>query len=323
MWIVPGYVVPINHVAKGWQRAGTSLSQYVKPQFYTDIANTANTTWRWGAKEVLMDYTVQGVADTWQTSMAKAKSRTQKRVFGWWLAYPWASFESSILTVLRVATGLPIGVAVTASAYTLVPTVGMVSPVIVSVATATIEGTAYPVVAASWNTLIAPPLALFGQQPAPERADGFWMRQVDDPRLEQFVQLFSQWQLGLAVDKPSLVTDYDAQIDALRQQLSALEVLKQQQQQAAREHYFAALLTQVKAQRPLLLAALENQGLSLAMLSRNQQQLKIRLAPALRWSDEELNQVLAVLIETEPMLERASDDKTDPLQRSLDLIKQH
>ena len=55
-----------------------------------------------------------------------------------------------------------------------------VSPAGKSVGYAAIRGTALPGVAASWNTVIAPPLGLTGQQPAAERAAGFWGKRLKE-----------------------------------------------------------------------------------------------------------------------------------------------
>ena len=211
VWIVTGYVQPIHHVQQGWQKAGKTLTDYTKPSFYHDIGDDAQDTWHYGTKSILKNYALNGTKKAWQQDMQTAKKRTQQRVFGWWLAYPWGVFEASVESALRFGSGIPIGLGVTAAAYTVVPTFGLVWPSIKSVGYATIEGTTYPVIAASWNTLIAPPLALLGQQPAPERADGFWMKQVDDPSLDAFVEVFKQWQQNIAgkPGKNEIIQQYD------------------------------------------------------------------------------------------------------------------
>lgn len=324
VWIVTGYVQPIRHIKQGWQQAGESLESYGKASFYQDIADASHDTWRYGTKSVLKNYTFKGTQKAWQQDMQTAKKRTEQRVFGWWLAYPWGVFEASVESIWRLGTGLPIGLGVAASAYTLVPTGGMLWPTAKSVGYATIEGTAYPVVAASWNTIIAPPLALLGQQPAPERADGFWMKQVDDPNLETFVEVFKQWQQGIEgkPEKSELIQQYEQQIAQLQTQINHLQHLKQQAEKQNQEAYTTELLLQAQQQKPQLEAQLAAKNLSLSILARNRQALQAKLSNSL-WSYQQLQQVLDSLSQSSQSLERTTDDKTDPLQRSLDLIKDH
>ena len=196
IWIVPGYVVPLNHVEKGWLNAGEALQHYGEAKFYRDIKKYSNETWRYGHKTILNKYTFTGTKNAWQSDLATASQRTQKRVFGWWLAYPWGVFEATTESVLRLATGIPVGVAVSASAYTVVPAITMAWPVVESAGFASIQGVAYPLVASAWNTVVAPPLALLGQQPAPQRADGFWMKQVDDPNLQALAEVVIKWHVN-------------------------------------------------------------------------------------------------------------------------------
>lgn len=289
----------------------------------------SNNTWHYGHKTILNKYTFTGTKNAWQSDMATASQRTQKRVFGWWLAYPWGVFEASVESVLRVATGLPVGVAVAASAYTVVPVITFVWPSVESVGYATIEGTAYPVVAASWNTVIAPPLALLGQQPAPQRADGFWMKQVDDPNLQDLADVVIKWQRQLLIDIPpqeTLITkDKKAQIQQLYQEIRLLEQQVQRDEKTQQSQQTNQLLLNAQQQKPQLEAELQSKGLSLAMMARNRQAIKAKLSN-LNLSFEDLDKLLDVLIADgvpQNLPERSWNDKTDPLQRSLDILQQH
>lgn len=322
IWLVPGYVVPSKQVNKGWRNASEALQHYGEATFYRDIKKYSNETWRYGYKTILNKYTVTGTQKAWQNDMATARQRTEKRVFAWWLAYPWGVFEATTESVFRLATGIPVGIAVSASAYTAVPTLTLTWPVVESVGFATIQGTAYPVVASTWNTVIAPPLALLGQQPAPERADGFWMKQVDDPNLETFVKVFKQWQKNIG-EKPKeseQIQQYEQQIAQLHEQINHLQQLKQQAEKQNQEAYTTELLLQAQQQKAQLAAELAAKNLSLSILARNRQALQTKLLDS-TWSYSQLQQVLDSLLENDSQLERTTDDKTDPLQRSLDLIK--
>jgi hypothetical protein len=327
IWIVPGYVVPLNHVEKGWRNAGEALQHYGEAKFYNDIKKYSNETWRYGHKDILKEFTLTGTKKAWQTDMATASQRTQKRVFGWWLAYPWGIFEATTESVLRLATGVPVGVAVAASAYTVVPAITMAWPVVESAGFASIQGTAYPLVASAWNTVVAPPLALLGQQPAPQRADGFWMKQVDDPNLQALADVVIKWQRQLALNNPHNETvatkDKKAQIQQLYQQIRLLEQQVQQDEQQQQSQQISQLLLNAKQQKPQLEAELQSKGLSLAILARNRQAIKVKMS-VLNLSFEDLDKLLDVLIADgvpKNLPERSSNDKIDPLQRSLDILQ--
>lgn len=322
VWIVTGYVQPVKHIKQGWQKAGESLKDYGRPMLYSNIDKYSNNTWRYGTQDILQQYTFEDSSKAWKKSMATAQKRTQQRVFGWWLAYPWGVFEAGVESMLRVATGLPVGVAVAASAYTVVPVATFAWPSLESVGYATIEGAAYPVVAASWNTIIAPPLALLGQQPAPERADGFWMKQVDDPNLQVVAQTIKDWYKQLAAQQATTMTASvkQQQVEALREQLRQLEQQLQAEEKHHKQQQIAQLLQQMTAQRPQLNKQLADKGLSLEILARNRQAIKVKLSD-IGVSYEDLDKMLDVLgASSQFEQERNTDDKTDPLQRSLDIM---
>ena len=329
IWIVPGYVEPLKHVQKGWRNAGEALQRYGDTKFYDDIKKHSHNTWRYGHQDILQQYTVKGTKKAWQSDMATASQRTQKRVFGWWLAYPWGVFEATTESFFRLATGIPVGVAVAASAYTLVPAISMTWPVAESAGYATIQGAAYPLAASAWNTVIAPPLALLGQQPAPERADGFWMKQVDDPNLQDLADVVLKWQRQLVLnntpDETLATKDKKAQIQQLYQQIKELELQVRHEEQQQQSQHINQLLLNAQQQKPQLEAELQSNGLSLEMLARNRQTIKVKLS-VLNLSFEDLDKLLDVLIADgipQNLPERPSNDKTDPLQRSLDILQRN
>lgn len=325
IWIVTGYAVPLRHVKQGWNNAGQSLADYGKPSLYDDIKKYSDNTWRYATKDVLKKYTIKGVSKAWQNDIATAQQRTQQRVFGWWLAYPWGVFEATIESAVRIATGVPTGLVLSAAAYTVTPALTFAWPSVESIGYATIEGTAYPLAASAWNTVIAPPLALLGQQPAPERADGFWMKQVDDPNLQVVADVVRDWQRQLLIKSPLpealAIKDKKEQIQQLHQQIKRLEQQLKQDEQEQQSQQIKELLLNAQQQKPQLEVELQSKGLSLDVVVRNRQALKVMLSD-LGLSYENLDKLLDVLTASAPNTpERQTDDKTDPLQRSLDIMQ--
>ena len=133
----------------------------------------------------------------------------------------------------------------------------------------------------------------------------------------------------LALNNPNNETvatkDKKAQIHQLYQQIRLLEQQVQQDEQQQQSQQISQLLLNAKQQKSQLEAELQSKGLSLAMLARNRQAIKVKMS-VLNLSFEDLDKLLDVLITDgvpQDLPERPSNDKTDPLQRSLDILQQH
>ncbi|MBP8853308.1 MAG: hypothetical protein KBG81_09810, partial [Moraxellaceae bacterium] len=206
-----------------------------------------------------------------------------------------------------------------------------VSPAVKSVGYAAIPGTALPVVAASWNTVIAPPLALTGQQPAPERADGFWMKRLKDPTEDDLRGRVVAWQSRWK-DDPVLTAQRDAlaasaklhaeKVAALRVLIEAEETTRQQETknfEAERRRLVAEkTLTEAAALREELSA----QGYTSARL-RAQRPMLLDLLLDQGMTHKEANQMLNMLMgkdSSAPGQHRSDNEKTDPLLQIRDRL---
>lgn len=331
VWIVPGYVPPARNARKGWRQAGDQLEAYGQADHYRELARTSWQWQRFAHHDLLQDFALGGTRTAWVEAMSTAHRRVERRVFGWWFAYPWALLEASTESVLRTAIGIPGSLATAVGAYTAVPAWYFVAPAVGSAAHATVPGTVLPVVAASWNTVIAPPLALAGQQPAPERADGFWMKRLKDPAEDdiraRLVAWQAQWQdaPGLVAMREALAaserarsariaelraridaedkarSEENAAVEAERRRVVAEKTLQGAaalREEMARHGYTAARL---QAQRPLLRDLLFQQGMTADEAAR--------MLDALMGPDTRL-----------PGEHREDTDKTDPLLQVRDRL---
>lgn len=331
VWIVPGYVVPGQTARKGWRKAGEALQDYSKPAFFPDLHRYADQTWRFGTRDTLRDYTVKGTRNAWSSDMKVAAERTRKRVFGWWLAYPWGVLEASVESLLRIGTGIPAGVLIAGSAYTVVPAVYVATPPVLALAHAAGEGTTLPLAAAGWNTVIAPPLALFGQRPAPERADGFWMKQVNDPRLADMISRLSAWRDGLTTaqatterdaDSQRLAQEKDARIRPLSEQIQAIEQEYAERERQLRADWMKAVLERAGTQRNAMLAQLQAADISPELLAGQREAVTAALAQQ-GWSREDAAMLVQILLGNDAgtmMPQRDADDKADPVKRTLQIL---
>jgi ATP-dependent Clp protease ATP-binding subunit ClpA len=145
--------------------------------------------------------------------------------------------------------------------------------------------------------------------------------------LQDLADVVIQWQRQLLVNNPPQETvitkDKKAKIQQLYQQIKALEQQVQQDEQEQQSQQITQLLLNAQQQKPQLEAELQSKGLSLDMLARNRQAIKAKLSN-LSLSYENLDKLLDVLVaDKTPNIERKTNDKTDLLQRSLDILQQH
>ncbi len=111
--------------------------------------------------------------------------RSEKRVFGWWFAYPWAFFTSVTDNAFRIPAGVAGTALGTVWGTAVVPTWYLTNSTGKGLWHSSTGVILVPVAGYAWNTVIAPPLSFVGQKPAPTRVDGFWVRRLSDTELQQ------------------------------------------------------------------------------------------------------------------------------------------
>lgn len=334
VWIVPGYVPPLRHVKQGWVAAGRDLREYGAGDLYRDLFKSSRSGLRFAGHDVMGEFALEGTAKAWGRAFTTAHGRVQRRVFGWWFAYPWAVLEGSVQTVVRLGLGLPGGAVVGVGSVSLVPVYYVGKPVVKAAGHAVIEGTVYPVVASGWNTVVAPPLALLGQRPAEERADGFWMKRLNDPVEDQLLAIVDRWRQELLTAVPA--TEMNNQVQALQdvrnQQVASLqreiELANRrfaQDRQQLHEQWLLRLVQAAEQSAPQVRAALAERGVTPPRLAAKRDIFRQRLVDK-GIATADADRLLTVLLQTRPTPAaeslRNADNKTDPLQRSLDMLQQ-
>lgn len=330
IWIVPGYVPPARNARKGWKQAGEELKVYGRASHYRQLEKTSRAWMRFARKDLLRDFALKGTSTAWAEAADTASQRVDRRVFGWWFAWPWALIEASTESVIRIGIGIPGSIGTALGAYTAVPAWYFVSPAVVSAGYATVPGTALPVVAASWNTVIAPPLALAGQQPAPERADGFWMKRLKDPAEEDIRARLVAWQSQWK-EEPALVARREAlavsaqqhaeKIAALRAQIAAEEALRRQESADFEAERRRVVAEKTIAEAPALREELAARGYTTARL-QSQRFLLRELLLQQGMTNDEASRMLDALMGPDTNLpgQRGDAEKTDPLLQIRDRL---
>jgi len=179
--IVPGYTYPARYGWRNLKQAGGNLGEYFGKKKYSDMWDTTTDCFEWAYADCLTDFAVKGSGRAWKKYFGGARKRIRKRVFGWWMSYPWAFMQSTVDNVVRIPVGLLGTAAGTVWGGAVVPGYHLVNSGVKAVWNGGVEGVALPVAGAAWNTVSAPPLSLVGQRPSRERVDGFWVSVVDGP----------------------------------------------------------------------------------------------------------------------------------------------
>lgn len=178
--ICPGYKAPTECAKEHWRLSGESFTLYGSSELYKDMREDSRALARWGVKDCLVTFTMKGVPQDWKHYFSRARKVTEKRVFGWWFAYPWATVQSVTSSSFRIPLGL-VGTTLGISGAGVVPVFKIIAPTCEGLTEATMPGTILPLCGYLWNTIITPPLSLLGQKPAPSRVDGFWVSMNENP----------------------------------------------------------------------------------------------------------------------------------------------
>lgn len=329
VWVVPGYVPPMRNARKGWHQAGEEFNAYGRVEHYRKLRKTSRAWMRFARQDLLYEFALKGTSDAWSEAMGTAQQRMERRVFGWWFAYPWALIEASTESVLRAGIGIPGSVVTAASAITVVPAVYLVAPATKSAGYAVVQGAMLPLVAGSWNTVVAPPLALAGQQPAAERADGFWMKRMKDPAEDDIRARLVAWQEQWR-DDPALTAMREVQAASDKQHAEKIAVLRAgiKAEENARRNEADALEAERRRlvakktieQAPALHDELVSHGYTAARLQSQRDVLQKTLQEQ-GMNEAEAKHMLDVLVGSDTLLsgqQRDADEKTDPLLQMRD-----
>jgi hypothetical protein len=177
--IVPGYQPPVQ---SGWvkiKKAKHNIGEFFHMRKYRRLKTLSREALSWSYKDCLWKFTLKGAGKSWTNNFNKAARVTKTKVFGWWLAYPWAIVRSTADNAARIPAGLLGTAGGTVDGLVLTPAFFIVDSPVKAAWNGGIVGAAVPTVEVAWNTAVAPPLALLGQKPTPARVDGFWVKQLD------------------------------------------------------------------------------------------------------------------------------------------------
>lgn len=227
VWLCPGYAPPARYAQEHLIRAGGNFHEYFEANKYHLLKKGSTTCFDWALQECGLGFTVKGIPRAWGRHFSVAHERTRRRVFGWWLAYPWAFMESSVETAFRGALGVAGTAGGLASGLAVVPAYHALDSAVAGTWNLGVNTIALPAVGIAWNTAVSPALALVGQKPAKSRVDGFWVTIVDSGRAPsdhlptaEEMELLAQWGLLLLRETEPLAqerTEIERALQAARE----------------------------------------------------------------------------------------------------------
>jgi len=330
--IVPGYVPPTRFARWWWREAGDEMSEYFHTEKYRHAKRNFTDIAEWTYQDMLWKMTLKGAPRAWRRYFGRAHRFAEKRVFGWWMAYPWAFFQSSVDNAIRVPVGLSCTAGGTLVCFAGVPARHTLNSVSNAAFFSTFGGVALPAVGYTWNTIVSPPLALLGQKPDASRVDGFWVRRTSEEQRKAEVLYndeFTDSELEQITQWGCLLMDEIFPFEAKRKEVDKKrdEALKQVRAGAEKEKQ--DLKEREKTAYELLIASPETNGpvnvlsgkYSGIRVGRNNSQLRKYLMGK-GFTDSRCDTVFRLLKEYPPVRIEVKQprDKTDPVKETVKVI---
>ena len=334
IWIVPGYRNQGLRAKKYTILAGDNLEEYVQAEKYRKLKKESKDAFEWAYDDCLVDFTIEGVPRAWNKYWSKASERSSKRVFGWWFAYPWAFLEGTVDNAFRVPAGLTGAASGMVWGAAVVPVYHATNSAVKASWNFAVNAVLISGIGTTWNTVIAPPLSLVGQQPAPARVDGFWVtrlsqedvikaRALEMPPTPEETEALAEWGRWLLITSKPYETRRTALEKASQEEISAIRQKLQQatnQIDAEEKEAIGALATnspQKEAKNRL-----ENLGFNGAKTNYASEEVRKYLENRHELSEEEIRKLIKLLRQYPPIDsdQPALRRKTEPVQRSLQVI---
>lgn len=227
VWLCPGYVYPTEFARdEGWKEGTEAFSEYFQAKKYQDLSRHSGDCLKWAWEDCILDGLIEGVPQAWDKNFSRASGITEKRVFGWFLAYPTAFFLALIDNTFRIPVTLIGSVLGTTSGVAIVPTYYALNSGIEGTSRYLVPGTIIPISGYTLNTIVSPPLALLGQRPNESRVDGFWvsMRKAQDIAKDKHIskplssdekKIYAEW----AVNVQTKLKPFESKTEELKSEL--------------------------------------------------------------------------------------------------------
>lgn len=338
IWVCPGYMPPYRYAKKYFYKTGSDFGEYFHTKKYSDLVDDSRKSYRWAFDDCIHDFIIEGVPKAWEKYFEAASKRTEKRVFGWWFAYPWAFMESTVESIIRIPFGLTGSVLGVGWATAVVPTYYMTNSSVKGLWHLSVNTVTIPMIGGTWNTIISPPLSLIGQKPSLDRVDGFWVKALTN---EQVLNMeysdspvsISQDDIALLVQWGTILDDelkpYENQYAQIRKETAAatkkiVDYQKERESIIYEEESQHMKKLRTDSDKQQLLSSLSERGFTADRLKVLRSKLRETMQENGTVDDKRINRLIELLIKypPSPVNEKGfRSNKTDPIRRSLDVVK--
>lgn len=331
--MVPGYVAPSRHAWEGWGDSAESFGEYFESRKYKDMADASGDAYEWAFDKCINKFIIKGVPNAWFDYFGAAGNKVEKRIFGWPMAYPVAVFQTFVDNMFRVTAGFT-GCALGATAGTvIVPGYYMMDSACKGGYYFIGPGMILPISGYTWNTMIAPPLAVIGQKPSETRVDGYWVTKISQAEfeaksralMEEDIAAIAEWGKMLSQNLGKYGEErVKAELECNRKVKEAYEVSNKRKEQLNKDEADEYRKTLDLPGNSELLSKLKGIGFSNYIINENYAKVKKALMDK-KMSDEQATKACELLRRySRPEYRHrktGSKDKTDPVTESIEVLK--
>lgn len=336
VWVCPGYVPPYRYSKKYFYRTGADFDEYLHAKKYNDLADDSKDAYRWAFDDCVYKFIIKGIPKTWDTNFHNARTRTEKRVFGWWIAYPWAFMEATVESVARIPIGLTGSALASVWGTAIVPVYYMTNSGIKGVWHFSVHTVAIPTVASTWNTFISPPLSLFGQKPSMRRVDGFWVKSLTSEQVLEMeasdshitnddLNLLKQWGMALETALNPYEMEYAQIREEADESIKKIDNDRREKEKKISEKETLRVDDLRKDDRTQqILKTLTESGFTADRMKKIRSEIRASLQETGLNDQKKINHIIDLLIKYPPSQSTEKgfrSNKTDPVRRSVDIIK--
>ena len=336
VWICPGYAPPYRYSKKYFYRTGSDFDEYLHARKYKNLVEDSKDAYRWAFKDCIYKFIIKGIPKTWDTNLHRAGTRTEKQVFGWWFAYPWAYMESTVESAARIPVGFTGTAIATVLGTAVIPVYYMTNSGIKGIWHFSLHTAAIPAVASTWNTIISPPMSLVGQKPSMSRVDGFWVKSLrsnqvseieasDSPITRDDLAVLKQWGMALETALDPYEKEYAQKKKETREAIKKInDNLKEQKKKIGEKEFIRVGDLRKDPNTQQIFKTLTERGFTTHRMKELQSEIRASLQENGVTDKKRVDHIIDLLMKYPPSQSTEKgfkSNKTDPVRRSVDIIK--
>ena len=195
---------------------------------------------------------------------------------------------------------------------------------------------AIPAVASTWNTIISPPMSLVGQKPSMSRVDGFWVKSLrsnqvseieasDSPITRDDLAVLKQWGMALETALDPYEKEYAQKKKETREAIKKInDNLKEQKKKIGEKEFIRVGDLRKDPNTQQIFKTLTERGFTTHRMKELQSEIRASLQENGVTDKKRVDHIIDLLMKYPPSQSTEKgfkSNKTDPVRRSVDIIK--